>query len=114
MTFDNRLKLEIQTFKITSDAGLLAYRELEGALDLTNLGGNLLNHWRTGKNTQHSLAALIRQTIFNRVAGYEHADDAERVSVDPTMHQVVSGVARESASGLGAGAWRPNRPTSNT
>src|SRR5271165_850933 len=95
MVFDSRLKLEFHGSKITSDAGLLAYRELDAALGLTDLGENLLSDGRTGKNTQHSMVAQIRQSIFSRLAGYEDTNDAERLAVDPTMRQVVGGRAKE-------------------
>jgi len=34
-----------------------------------------------GKNTQFSLADLVRQSVYRRLAGYEDVNDAERLSV---------------------------------
>ncbi len=62
LNFDNKLKLEFHGTKVTSDAGLLAYRELDEILGLTSAIDSELRDIRTGKNTQHGLAALLRHS----------------------------------------------------
>ena len=51
--FDSQIKLEFHGASITSDAGLVAYRELDEALSLTEMADEILRDSRHGKNTQH-------------------------------------------------------------
>ena len=98
LSFDGSLRLEFHGSKITSDAGLLAYRELDEALGLTVMADDLLKDWRTGTNTRHTLEGLMRQSVYSRLAGYEDTNDADRLSVDPTMRHVVGGRASEHSA----------------
>jgi hypothetical protein len=89
LDFDRRLMLQFRGSAITSDAGLLAYRELDDTLGLTDAGADTLADARTGKNGRHRLAGLLRQSVFGRLAGYEDVNDAERLCRDPAMRWVV-------------------------
>jgi len=48
------IKLEFQGSTVISDAGRLAYRELDDALELTSTAATGLHDTRTGQNTQHA------------------------------------------------------------
>ena len=98
--FDRRIKLEFHGAKVTSDAGLLVYRELDERLDLTAMAEECLKDTRAGANVQHMMVALLRQSVYSRLAGYEDVNDAERLRVDPAMRYVVGGRAatRHAAS----------------
>ena len=71
LDFDRRLTLQFRGSVVTSDAGLLAYRELDDALGLSDLAGERLADARTGKNGRHALLGMLRQAVFGRLAGYE-------------------------------------------
>jgi hypothetical protein len=93
LDFDRRLMLQFRGSVVTSDAGLLAYRELNDALGMTAMAGETLADVRTGKNGRHALVGLLRQSVFGRLAGYEDVNDAERLRYDPAMRWIVGGKA---------------------
>jgi hypothetical protein len=99
--FNRRLGLEFHGAAITSDAGLLAARELDETLGLSSLGATVLREGRKGRNMQHRLVPLLRQAVYSRLAGYEDTNDAQRLAQDPALRVVVG--------------WRDgNRPAAST
>jgi hypothetical protein len=71
------------------------YRELDDALGLSVMAGEMLADARTGKNGRHALVGLLRQSVFGRLAGYEDVNDAERLRHDPAMRWIVGGKAAQ-------------------
>ena len=51
------------------------------------VAGDVLADARTGKN------AMLWQSVFGRLAGYENVNDAERLRHDPAMRWIVGGKA---------------------
>ena len=56
---DSQIKLEFHGAAITPDAGLVAYRELDEALELTTIADDLFRDPRRGKDTQHELTGIL-------------------------------------------------------
>ena len=63
LDFDRKLTLQLRGSVVTSDAGLLAYRELDDALGLTVMAGEMLADARTGKTGRHALVGLLRRWL---------------------------------------------------
>ncbi len=78
----NRYRTGVPWFQLTCDAGLLPFRELDDALNLTG---------RRGSDTRQVRSGLLRQSVFGRLAGYDDVNDADRLARDPAMRWTVSG-----------------------
>ena len=68
LQFDRRVRLDFRGATITSDAGLLACRELDAALGLTETANDYIHESRTGRNVQHPLLPLLRQSVYSRLS----------------------------------------------
>ena len=92
------IKLQFHGASVSSDAGLFPFRDLDEACGLTECSAAELLDFRTGANIRYSMVALLRQSVYGRLAGYEDVNDAERLSVDPVMRHIVGGRAVERAA----------------
>jgi len=95
--FNRRIKLEFHGARLTSDGGLLAYRELDEVLGLFQSVSTVMNDKRTGRNIQHDMTNLQRQSIYSRLVGYEDVNDAQHLAADPVM-RAVTGKKKNAAS----------------
>ena len=62
LQFNPKVRLEFHGSTITSDAGLLAFRELDDAPGLSEIAEDYLQESRTGRNILHHLVPLLRQS----------------------------------------------------
>jgi len=71
--------------QITSDAGLLPLRAFDERHQLTHDLAETLSDPRQDDRVRHDSLALLRQRIYQIVAGYEDANDADRLRHDPLL-----------------------------
>ena len=96
---------------MTSDAGLLAYRDLDEALGLFDSISPTITDKRTGRNIQHKLETLLRQSVYSRLVGYDDVNDATRMSKDPVMRAITGKkkVKKNAASANSMGRFASSR-----
>ena len=68
VAFDRRIKLEFHGARITSDGGLLAYRELDDTVGLTATAASTLAEGRRGKNPLNSFPGFYEVKFSTSVA----------------------------------------------
>jgi hypothetical protein len=64
------LKVDSQGSRVTSESGLILVRELDERLGLEKLIEKHLSDLRQGLNRHATLADLLRQSVYSRLAGY--------------------------------------------
>jgi hypothetical protein len=96
--FQRKLCVDFDGGDLTSDAGLVLLREFDERLGLTAAMVKALADPRDARYITHPLATLLRQRVYQVVAGYEDVNDATTLRTDPTF-QVVAGRGTPDALG---------------
>jgi DDE family transposase len=71
--------------QISSDAGLLPLRAFDQRHGLTCDLAKCFTDFREEERTRHSVMSLFRQRLYQIIAGYEDANDADRLRHDPAF-----------------------------
>jgi hypothetical protein len=96
--FQRKLTVDFAGGAISGDAGLIALREFDARLGLTERLQSVVRDRRDARYVDHELLTLLRQRVFQVVAGYEDANDATFLRNDPAMQAVAGRVGESLAS----------------
>lgn len=80
-----QLTVDFEGGEITSDTGLLLIRQADNSLQLTERMAGCIEDRRDGRYADHSMLELLRQRIYQVVAGYEDCNDANLMRKDPAL-----------------------------
>src|SRR5947209_12908278 len=83
--FQPRLRVDFDGGTITSDAGVTLIRELDHKLGLTADVAARITDDRDQRYVKHDMLTLVRQRSYQIVAGYEDANDADRLKERPDV-----------------------------
>lgn len=87
--FNKKIKIKFCDKKESSDGGLLAIRELDERLGLVEGLVRRIKDKRNGKLIKYKMKELIRQRLYQIIAGYEDCDDADMLKKDPLLCKVT-------------------------
>ena len=79
------LSVDFEGGEITSDAGLLLIRQADDRLGLVKGLTNCIRDMRDSRYVEHDMETMLRQRIYQVVAGYEDCNDANMLKSDPAL-----------------------------
>src|SRR4051794_19956012 len=83
------IEIEVSQAPLTSDAGLLPFRQLDQDLRLTEQFAAALDDRRDPALTRQSLLSMVRQRIYGILADYEDQNDHDTLRSDPVFKLVA-------------------------
>lgn len=89
MNFNPRMKINFDGGDLTSDAGLLLYKEFDHKLGLSEAVKQMLVVHDSVQHRDHPNSDVVIQKIYQHMAGYHTDDHADDLSVEPLITAVL-------------------------
>ena len=86
--------VEVADSRLTGDAGVLAIRQFDEAIRLTERFAAVLTDQRVGE-VEHTLLSMVRQRMYGILAGYEDQNDHDVLRGDPAFQLVCDRIPGE-------------------
>jgi hypothetical protein len=87
--FETPIVLEPSPGQLSSDAGLLPFRQLDQHLALTQAFAAVLHDPRDPDLVQHTTLEMVRARVYGILAGYEDQNDHDTLRTDPIFKLVA-------------------------
>ena len=85
MDFNPRIRVNFDGGDLTSDAGLLLYREFDQRLGLSDAVKDLLVVHDPVFHRDHPNSDVVLQKVYQHLAGYHTDDAADDLAVEPLL-----------------------------
>src|SRR5215204_7665381 len=83
------VEIEVSPAPLTSDAGLLAVRQFDQVIRLTEQFAAALHDRRDPALTRQSVLSMVRQRVYGILADYEDQNDHDTLRSDPVFKLVA-------------------------
>src|SRR5579885_673191 len=83
------VELEISPAPLSTDAGLLVFRQFDEQIRLTEQVAAALEDRRDPTFTRHSQLTMVRQRIYSILADYEDQNDHDTLRSDPVFKLIA-------------------------
>ena len=87
--FGTPVVLEPSAGQLSSDAGLLPFRQLDERLGLTHAFAAVLNDPRDPDLIEHTNLEMVRSRVYGILAGYEDQNDHDTLRTDPVFKLIA-------------------------
>lgn len=89
MNFNKKVKINFDGGDLTSDSGILLYKEFDEKIGFSETIKANLNLEDEIKHRKHTNEDIVLQKIYQNIAGYHTDDNADKLRVDPSLTTIL-------------------------